>query len=99
MSIAVLVLVAFVHRYPGRVLLGLVGHLCQVYCRFCFAAEVVGPQQAAKRYPRARLPAALAYIQARPAIWKSIPTHGGDPLVLSLLPTAKAVRASPRSIM
>jgi len=35
-------------------------HLCQVYCRFCFRREVVGPE--AGSLGEAELAAALAYI-------------------------------------
>jgi lysine 2,3-aminomutase len=69
-----------VHRYPDRVLLKLV-HLCAVYCRFCFRREMVGPGKASM-LSRSALSAALAYIEANPAIWEVI-LSGGDPLVLS----------------
>jgi len=69
-----------VHRYPDRVLLK-VTHTCAVYCRFCFRREMVGPGKAKALTP-AQLDAALAYIEARPAIWEVILT-GGDPLMLS----------------
>ncbi|MEN9359194.1 MAG: L-lysine 2,3-aminomutase [Verrucomicrobiota bacterium] len=67
-----------VHRYPDRVLLKPT-HSCAVYCRFCFRREKVGPGEETLRDPE--LDAALAYIEARPAIWEVILT-GGDPLVL-----------------
>jgi lysine 2,3-aminomutase len=69
-----------VHRYPDRVLLK-VTHTCAVYCRFCFRREMVGPGKA-KALTHAQLDAALAYIEAHPAIWEVILT-GGDPLMLS----------------
>ncbi|MDR3493990.1 MAG: lysine-2,3-aminomutase-like protein, partial [Ancalomicrobiaceae bacterium] len=68
-----------VHRYPDRVLLKPT-HLCQVYCRFCFRREVVGPE--AGSLDDAELDAALGYIAGRPEIFEAILT-GGDPLVLS----------------
>jgi len=67
-----------VHRYPDRVLLKPT-HSCAVYCRFCFRREKVGPGEETLRDPE--LDAAIAYIEARPAIWEVILT-GGDPLVL-----------------
>ncbi|OYW54819.1 MAG: lysine 2,3-aminomutase [Hyphomicrobium sp. 32-62-53] len=75
-----------VHRYPDRVLLKIVG-VCPVYCRFCFRREMVGPD-AGHNLTDAELNAALAYIQATPAIWEVILT-GGDPFMLS----ARRVRA------
>jgi lysine 2,3-aminomutase len=69
-----------VHRYPDRVLLKAT-HTCAVYCRFCFRREMVGPGKARALTP-AQLDAALAYIEADPAIWEVILT-GGDPLMLS----------------
>ena len=69
-----------VHRYPDRVLLKLT-HVCAVYCRFCFRREMVGPHKPAVLAPKV-LAAALAYIEAHPALWEVILT-GGDPLVLS----------------
>lgn len=80
-----------VHRYPDRVLLKLV-NVCEVYCRFCFRREMVGPGQPAMLSP-AVLDAALDYIRARPEIWEVILT-GGDPLVLS----ARRLRAVMRTI-
>ena len=69
-----------VHRYPDRVLLKLVS-ACPVYCRFCFRRESVGPGAEAPLRGE-RLEAALAYIEARPAIWEVVLT-GGDPFVLA----------------
>ncbi|MGI3901970.1 MAG: lysine-2,3-aminomutase-like protein [Janthinobacterium lividum] len=69
-----------VHRYPDRVLLTLL-HVCPVYCRFCFRRERVGPGVDAVLPPPA-VEAALAYVEAHPAIWEVILT-GGDPLALS----------------
>jgi lysine 2,3-aminomutase len=58
-----------------------VTHTCAVYCRFCFRREMVGPGKAEALTPT-QLDAALAYIEADPAIWEVILT-GGDPLMLS----------------
>jgi lysine 2,3-aminomutase len=69
-----------VHRYRDRCLLKPV-HVCPVYCRFCFRREMVGPQGEGALSP-AELDAALAYIEATPALWEVIVT-GGDPFVLS----------------
>ncbi len=69
-----------VHRYPDRVLLKVSG-VCPVYCRFCFRREMVGPG-AGTTLSADEITAALAYIQATPAIWEVIVT-GGDPLILS----------------
>ena len=69
-----------VHRYPDRVLLKAT-HTCAVYCRFCFRRETVGPEGAGT-LTADELDAAVAYIDARPAVWEVILT-GGDPLVLS----------------
>lgn len=69
-----------VHRYPDRCLLKLV-HVCPVYCRFCFRREMVGPDGDGT-LTGAELDAALAYIEAQPAIWEVILT-GGDPFLLS----------------
>jgi lysine 2,3-aminomutase len=69
-----------VHRYPDRVLLKIVP-VCAVYCRFCFRREMVGPENGARLSP-AEFEAALAYIQATPAVWEVI-LSGGDPLVMS----------------
>lgn len=69
-----------VHRYRDRCLLK-VTHVCPVYCRFCFRREMVGPGKA-EPITDAKLDAALAYIEAHPAIWEVILT-GGDPFVLS----------------
>ncbi|MDR3376112.1 MAG: lysine-2,3-aminomutase-like protein, partial [Ancalomicrobiaceae bacterium] len=68
-----------VHRYPDRVLLKPT-HLCQVYCRFCFRREAVGPDGGS--LDETELEAALRYIADRPEIFEVILT-GGDPLVLS----------------
>lgn len=68
-----------VHRYPDRVLLKPV-LVCPVYCRFCFRREHVGPGEGAMT--PAQIDAALAYIEARPAIREAILT-GGDPLMIS----------------
>lgn len=69
-----------VHRYPDRVLLKPL-HICPVYCRFCFRREMVGPDGDGT-LSAAELDAALAYIEAHPAIWETILT-GGDPFMLS----------------
>ena len=69
-----------VHRYPDRVLLKLV-NVCEVYCRFCFRRETVGPGRPAM-LSEPELDAALDYIRADRGIWEVILT-GGDPLVLS----------------
>ncbi|MGL4729300.1 MAG: radical SAM protein, partial [Bosea sp. (in: a-proteobacteria)] len=55
-------------------------HSCPVYCRFCFRREMVGPGGAALNGEK--LEAALAYIDATPAIREVILT-GGDPFMLS----------------
>jgi lysine 2,3-aminomutase len=68
-----------VHRYPDRVLLKPV-LVCPVYCRFCFRREHVGPGAGALTPDQ--LDAAIAYIEARPAIRETILT-GGDPLMLA----------------
>jgi lysine 2,3-aminomutase len=68
-----------VHRYPDRALLKIV-HACPVYCRFCFRREMVGP--GGKSLTGAKLDAALAYIEAAPAIREVILT-GGDPFILT----------------
>jgi lysine 2,3-aminomutase len=68
-----------VHRYPDRALLKIV-HACPVYCRFCFRREMVGP--GGKALTGAKLDAALAYIEATPAIREVILT-GGDPFILT----------------
>src|SRR6266700_2106693 len=69
-----------VHRYPDRVLLKLV-HVCEVYCRFCFRREMVGPGKATALSDGAYRDA-LDYVSAHPEIWEVILT-GGDPLMLS----------------
>lgn len=69
-----------VHRYPDRVLLKLV-NVCEVYCRFCFRREMVGPGRPAM-LSKSDLDAAFEYIRADRGIWEVILT-GGDPLVLS----------------
>jgi lysine 2,3-aminomutase len=69
-----------VHRYDDRALLKL-GHLCPVYCRFCFRREMVGPGRTATLSSEA-LERAIEYIAATPALWEIILT-GGDPLILS----------------
>ena len=68
-----------VHRYPDRVLLKPI-HVCPVYCRFCFRREKVGP--GGEALSADELASAIAYIQARPAIWEVILT-GGDPLMMA----------------
>jgi lysine 2,3-aminomutase len=68
-----------VHRYSDRVLLKVVS-VCPVYCRFCFRREMVGP--GGEALVGENLDAAVAYIQARPAIGEVIMT-GGDPFMLS----------------
>ncbi len=69
-----------VHRYRDRALLKVSG-VCPVYCRFCFRREMIGPG-AGTTLSTPEIAAALAYIQAHPAIWEVILT-GGDPLILS----------------
>jgi lysine 2,3-aminomutase len=68
-----------VYRYPDRVLLKVV-NACEIYCRFCFRREMVGPGRGG--LSPAALARALDYIRATPQIWEVILT-GGDPLVLS----------------
>ncbi|MFY7778174.1 MAG: lysine-2,3-aminomutase-like protein [Elstera sp.] len=68
-----------VHRYADRALLKLVS-VCAVYCRFCFRREMVGPGK--EGLSPDELGAALAYIEAHPALWEIILT-GGDPLVVA----------------
>ena len=67
------------HRYPDRVILH-VTKTCEVYCRFCFRREMVGPGGDA--LTGEKLDAALAYLASRPEIWEVIMT-GGDPFILS----------------
>ena len=69
-----------VHRHADRVLLKATG-ACDVYCRFCFRREMVGPG-AGGALAGAKLDAALAYVAARPEIFEVIVT-GGDPFSLS----------------
>jgi lysine 2,3-aminomutase len=69
-----------VHRYPDRALLKL-GHVCPVYCRFCFRREMVGPDGDGA-LAGDRLAAALAYIASHDEIFEVILT-GGDPFMLS----------------
>src|SRR5215469_7727420 len=78
-----------VHRYPDRVLLKLV-HTCQVYCRFCFRREMVGPGGRGGLTTEKRQ-AAYQYIRQHPEIWEVILT-GGDPLVLPPARLHAAVR-------
>jgi len=68
-----------VHRYPDRALLKPL-LACPVYCRFCFRREVVGPGAGA--LTDSELAAAIAWIEATPAVREVILT-GGDPLMLS----------------
>jgi lysine 2,3-aminomutase len=68
-----------VHRYADRALLKLVS-VCAVYCRFCFRREMVGPGK--EGLSPDELNAALAYIEANPALWEIILT-GGDPLIVA----------------
>jgi lysine 2,3-aminomutase len=68
-----------VRRYPDRALLKPL-LACPVYCRFCFRREVVGPDGGL--LTEAELAAALAWLEATPAIREVILT-GGDPLMLS----------------
>jgi lysine 2,3-aminomutase len=77
-----------VHRYPDRVLLKLV-NVCEVYCRFCFRREMVGPGK--QMLSDEQLDAALAYVRAHPEIWEVILT-GGDPLVLSARRLSEVMR-------
>ena len=69
-----------VHRYPDRVLFKLVS-VCPVYCRFCFRREMVGPDGDGAMSD-ADIEAAVAYVEARPAVREVILT-GGDPFMLS----------------
>jgi lysine 2,3-aminomutase len=78
-----------VHRYPDRVLLKLV-HTCQVYCRFCFRREMVGPG-GRQGLTKEKRNAAYRYIGEHPEIWEVILT-GGDPLVLPASRLRAAVR-------
>ncbi len=78
-----------VHRYPDRVLITPL-LVCPLYCRFCFRRERVGPGSGA--LSGAELEAAVAYVQARPAIREVILT-GGDPLMLSPRRLGRLLRA------
>ena len=68
-----------VHRYPDRALLKPL-LACPVYCRFCFRREVVGPDGGL--LTEAELDAAIAWLEATPAIREVVMT-GGDPLMLA----------------
>jgi lysine 2,3-aminomutase len=68
-----------VHRHPDRVLLK-VGHVCPVYCRFCFRRDMIGSHGEPLR--TTDLDNAIEYIRKHPRVWEVILT-GGDPLVLS----------------
>lgn len=79
-----------VHRYADRVLLKPI-HVCPVYCRFCFRRAVVGPDGEGG-LTSAELQAALAWVDANPAIWEVILT-GGDPFILSARRAAQISQA------
>lgn len=70
---------ALVHRHPNRVLLKPT-HACEVYCRFCFRREMVGPN--GDTISQSDVDEALSYIETHTEISEVILT-GGDPLVLS----------------
>lgn len=67
-----------VHRYPDRVLL-LVDDCCSTICRYCTRARVV--EHGSMTPSKARLSAALSYIQAHPEV-RDVLLSGGDPLTL-----------------
>jgi lysine 2,3-aminomutase len=78
-----------VHRYPDRVLIKLVA-VCEVYCRFCFRRERVGPGSGT--LSAHDFTAATDYVRAHSGIWEVILT-GGDPLTLSPRRIAEVTRA------
>ena len=78
-----------VHRYPDRVLIKLVA-VCEVYCRFCFRRERIGPGSGTLSADD--FIAATDYVRAHSGIWEVILT-GGDPLTLSPRRIAEATRA------
>lgn len=70
---------ALVHRHANRVLLKPT-HACEVYCRFCFRREMVGPE--GDTITQSDVRDALDYIEQHREISEVILT-GGDPLVLA----------------
>ncbi len=78
-----------VHRYPDRVLIKLVA-VCEVYCRFCFRRERVGPGSGT--LSAGDFAAATDYVRSHSGIWEVILT-GGDPLTLSPRRIAEATQA------
>ncbi len=70
-----------VHRYPDRALF-LATDFCSTYCRYCTRSRLVGRAGADARSRKDRWEAAIACIEARPAI-RDVIISGGDPLTLT----------------
>ena len=68
-----------VHRYPDRALF-LATDFCSTYCRYCTRSRMVG-KSCGQGNLQARWDAAIAYIEATPAI-RDVLLSGGDPLTL-----------------
>ncbi len=69
-----------VHRYPDRILF-LVTDFCSTCCRYCTRSRMIG-DDTTHRLNKSHWEAAIAYIQANPAI-RDVLISGGDPLTLS----------------